>query len=989
MSCTIPNQKYLKRKREIKVGNKSFRFARLSDETAFDSQINEINRLLYEVIGKDIFNPKTIDEYLYEFLVRIGRTEFDLTKKPLTGFEAQMLINDLKKKERLIKSKNYTNKLFNMLQTPEKVFEKNSITEKYYKRFNEEMHSSVKRNITIWNKLIDGEGPVLLRKFDIEKNKSGELNIKFLGTEKTRSFKEILELDDNSLKKLKEWSNLKFKLYSQAETYRQEIESIVSELKNNKSLSKQDKAEMLNRIKYLNDEYKRTIEPVKEFEKTIPDLVQMSKLIRKLIESKDESAKKQIRKQLSKLLVIDEKKVELFEKNWRSMMNDLFLFERETYNKWIEGEVTLLDGTKTTYRKLAQKELEIVVTEYFISKGENVKDPKVKEQIEKIVKALSPDVIQFRVGYFPHILASQKFTSEKSFVYSLINDIKTGRVDIDALLSMQSVNNHWIRREADDNEIIEDPFTILESRVLAAIQTRKNLALRSLTIETVKNIQIEKQRLENFKYSNVSQYKEWVKSAFNLIKQLEYLEHYIRVLSSDAQGIERGTLIGNIYNKLVFSKNRNDASFTPAEIDMYVASASRVFRALKVSAYIGFSVKSAMNNLQQQVGAVITQYGIKYWKNVAPRVLFSKSGRDVNKRVYIDSNGNEREVDIVEALGVNYDDIMSAIERGLDPLERQLEKDFIRNKKFARYVEKIERAAQALTQVSLENSYLGKIISFVETEYKNRQVNGLVAYDYYFDLFKKQGKKEHEAHALAIKFAREDVSNLQFEYSVFNRPEFGRRNLSSIFFLFKSFAVNQYNLLGKWVVEAKRGVIKNEDGVTINIDQLQRVFRLSMMLAIRGSVAKVVGYDFAILGVAVPFAEQAWDLINLILADTDKEKRETFYGLGEVGALTSVMTGPQNDLLFLLMLNGAPRETKALLWDSIVMGYIPGGRDFKSFIGTANPYIKDDTKKRRALLPQLIFNEMYHKDRSLVATEIGSKIALDIITGRKLYYNER
>jgi hypothetical protein len=362
-----------------------------------------------------------------------------------------------------------------------------------------------------------------------------------------------------------------------------------------------------------------------------------------------------------------------------------------------------------------------------------------------------------------------------------------------------------------------------------------------------------------------------------------------------------------------------------------------MYRAYKVAAYLGFSVKSAMVNWQQSVGPVAVEFGFKRMLQAQSDmgILTKGSKRGANRTVR-DANGERIVFDVVEQVGVKYDDILSQMERGVQQIKDEFGSELIDNPRVKRFIGKLEKQIQGITQKSLENSWVGKYINFVDVEFRNRAVAALAAYDYQMDKYKKQGKTGIEAHNSAIKFARKKVNDINFEYSVFNRPEALRGNLGSAVFLFKSFAINQTQMQFDWFWDVKKNYLKNgkvfaykKGEAKIPYEHVAKLSRFAFMWMLRAAVKILTPVYIGLIAIESPLAEWAIGFVRMAFGDDEPE--ETIFNPYDDGGITRLFSGPFSDILNVYLASQDDDVMRQRGVNGLVDGFIPGGKEVRKF----------------------------------------------------------
>lgn len=885
-----------------KEGSKPRFFPDWRSQYATEAQVQEINDLLVSVYGSNLFNYKTIDEYITDMLYKHGRAHIDLKRNPLTKEEANEIIVDLKKLRARIDGHSGLLRWFEKkLLTPSKFLRSDPITSRFYDDYQKEMARFVKRKITILMSVVSpekpGDKPGTVTVVEYKKDEDGNVlfdgdNAVVKGRFTTMEISHLLGFEEKTgsgpLAKtereiLKKWVQL-------------QMESAPIEVVD-------DEGKVYTEISPV------ALEKLKKFEEENKDVIEKAKFFFEYIEAGGENAKDNPG--------IPENRLKAAARAWNALMDDIYVYDLETYNRWYKRK----SRTGKTYGEMFEDELRRKL-KIFAARSPNLTDEKIGKIIERM--RLKPP--GQRKNYFTHVRAEHKIFG-MSDLEGLFKDLESGRITIEDIVSSAKGSQFWLRRTGREGELIYDPITVAEVRIMSSIQVRKNLALRALTLETLELLNGERKSLEKVKDEvlyDKKRFTDWKKKVDLHLQRLQSLEDYVRLLASDAQGLPRrvSRLTESIFGR--FTK--------PGNLDEYVASVSRIYRSYKVSAYLGFSVKAAMVNMQQSIGPVAVEFGFKYMREAQRDMgIFGFRSKREQFRIVMLDDGTQEKVDVVEQVGVKYDDIMSLMERGIPKFnEKQLRK-LMGETEFKKFVDAFERGSQKLAQFSLEHSWLGRIINFVDMEYRNRAVTALAAYDYKIDKLKKQGIIGLQAHNTAITFAREAVNRLQFEYSIFNRPEFLRGNLGSAVFLFKSFTVNQTQMQFDWVFEAKSLAFKNSKGVYIDYERIAKLGRAAIFWFLHTMVKNGLKVSIGLLAIESPVLEYLKDLYMLLFGSKE-QKQQAFFGMKRYGAVNQLFSGPVSDALNVYIV-AADKDLRKRAYQGIWDGWLPGGRNLRVWIG--------------------------------------------------------
>lgn len=920
--------------RRIKQASKPKEFQNYRIKFATEEQMREINDVFMDVYGHPLFTFVSAKEYLSKILIQNGRDEVNLEKEPITIGEAQEIIVDLKKwKERISKKGKFEKWLRRRILTTDRMLGLNPITKELYDRHKED-DTTVKRTITKLNQQIspDNDDPRndnnLITIFNHDKNgnitgvkkkiKSSSVAnlLGLLEKVKTGKFSGRTEL---SL--LREWNKL--------------------------------------RSKAVNSDDAKDVVLLRTFEKTIPDLIEKIRKFKAFVEGNDAV--------LNLLNKKDRVRFKLAGQVWKATMDELWLFSQETVDKWVDGRAKNGKRYSDLFKEEFTKQLKLYRAGLSKKEQEKLND----KAIARIVGRFDISAPRLVTDYFPHIAIEGK-QYLKSDIYAVIRDLNSGKLNIDALLSYAKGNEFWNQRKdlLGDDDIYLDPIGVAEARILSDIQTRKMLSLRALTLDTLDQLEKQKQKLakiDDSKLFDGKKFNKWKQDASDLIQSIEGLELYVKTLAADAQGVPREA---SAFSRFILGKigNINDVNKTTAQI-------SRIYRSVKIGAYLTFSVKAAMTNWQQSFGPIFVKYGFK--RALAAQVDMglvvgkSKRGRIRN---FINDKGEEVSVDIIDQVGIKFDDILSLAERSLPRIKKELvelESDPL----ISSMLDKIEEKLQKTVQFGLEHSILGRLVNFVDTEFRNRGVAALAAYDATIDKLKKQGITGEKAHNKAIKEARQFVNDTQFDYSVFNRPEILRGNLGASVLLFKSFAINNEQMQFDWIWDAKRNFLKNgkllstKEGVAkIPYSKVSPIIRFGILKAIQTLMSSKLWTTVGLLTIPSLTYDFLVNLWKLLFSKDPDVRNSAFFGLGDYGPLLALFSGPVGDFANLVfMLSNDERFKKRGvrgLWDGLIPGEKQLRRTWKDVSAIKSYFYDGDSQYKNfgELLLDIIANDLFTID---------------------------
>ena len=123
-------------------------------------QMQEINDLFVDLLGKRIFNAKSVKAYLDNVMriPEIGRTGvIDLKKDPITKSEAFVIIRELKKLKTNVRTAGRFKRYWERrILTVDRVLKSSPFISSIYTNLQQRMDGDVKSSITRWNNQIDG-----------------------------------------------------------------------------------------------------------------------------------------------------------------------------------------------------------------------------------------------------------------------------------------------------------------------------------------------------------------------------------------------------------------------------------------------------------------------------------------------------------------------------------------------------------------------------------------------------------------------------------------------------------------------------------------------------------------------------------------------------------------------------------------------------------------------------------------------------------------